>query len=170
MQITKIKMYSSRFFSSVIVVAAATFQAAAFTLAPTAVSTSHRSRTPPSLQLFEHDGLLSIHVTTSSTFSQRTDTSPRTRRQDPLDDELGGDDPKMWTLKLFNDPNNTRGYVCRCLVQIASLTEDESYRRMVQAHEHGEAVIGEYCQELAGRYMDALASNGLFCEMYPSEE
>ena len=51
---------------------------------------------------------------------------------------------EKWTLQLLNDSSNTRSYVCRCLVQVARLSEDDSYRQMMQAHDHGHAVIREY--------------------------
>ena len=51
---------------------------------------------------------------------------------------------QKWTLQLSNDSSNTRSYVCRCLVEIAGLSEDDSHRKMMQAHAHREVVIGEY--------------------------
>ncbi|KAL3808228.1 hypothetical protein ACHAXA_005638 [Cyclostephanos tholiformis] len=75
-----------------------------------------------------------------------------------------------WVLQLLNDSVNTRSYVCRCLVQIAKLSEEESYQKMVHAHEHGEAIIGEYCQEYAEFYEEALTNSGLVCEIFPASE
>ena len=77
---------------------------------------------------------------------------------------------EMWTLKLFNDESNTRSYICRCLVQDAHLYEEDSYRKMMQAHKHGEAIIGEYCQEHAEYYKEALISSGLVCDIFPVEQ
>ena len=37
-------------------------------------------------------------------------------------------------------------------------------------HEHGDAVIGNYRQELAEHYKEALMINGLVCEIFPVEE
>ena len=86
--------------------------------------------------------------------------------------ELNDDDEsyEMWTLKLFNDESNTRSYICRCLVQDAHLYEEDSYRKMMQAHKHGEVIIGEYCQEHAEYYKEALISSGLVCDIFPVEQ
>ena len=84
--------------------------------------------------------------------------------------ELDDEQFERWTLKLFNDSSNTRSYICLTLVKVAGLLEDESYHKMVQAHKHGEAIIGEYCQEHADHYKEALLSSGLVCEIYPVEE
>ena len=85
-----------------------------------------------------------------------------------IDDEYEYD--KWWTLKLFNDSSNTRSYICCSLVKVAGLSETDSYQRMMQAHKHGESVIGEYCQEHAEHYKEALISSGLVCEIFPVEE
>jgi ATP-dependent Clp protease adapter protein ClpS len=73
-------------------------------------------------------------------------------------------------LVLLNDAINTRSYVCRILVEVTALSEAESYARMVHAHEHGEAIIGEYCMEYAEHYKEALVTNGLLCEIIPVTE
>ena len=73
-------------------------------------------------------------------------------------------------LVLLNDAINTRSYVCRILVEVTALSEAESYARMVHAHEHGEAIIGEYCMEYAEHYKEALVNNGLLCEIIPVTE
>ena len=85
--------------------------------------------------------------------------------------ELNDDEyDKKWTLQLFNDSSNTRSYICSSLVQVAGLSEEESYQKMMQAHKHGESVIGEYCQEHAEHYKEGLISSGLICEIFPVEE
>ena len=78
---------------------------------------------------------------------------------------------EKWTLQLFDDSSNTRSYVCRCLVQVAGLTEDESFRKMMRAHEHGKAIIGEYSsKEHAEHYKESLTSSGLDSDIFPVEE
>jgi len=77
---------------------------------------------------------------------------------------------EKWTLQLFDDSTNTRSHVCRSLVELAGLLEEDSYRKMMQAHENGESTIGEYCHEHAEHYKEALASNGLNCEIFPLGE
>mmetsp|Transcript_32041 Transcript_32041/g.67810 ORF Transcript_32041/g.67810 Transcript_32041/m.67810 type:complete len:162 (-) Transcript_32041:17-502(-) len=84
-------------------------------------------------------------------------------------DEINEDSFEKWTLQLFDDSSNTRTYVCRCLVEVAGLSEEDSYRKMMEAHRHGDAVIGEYCQEYAEHYKEALRSSGLVCEIFPVE-
>ena len=86
------------------------------------------------------------------------------------ENELNGSSFEKWVLKLLNDSVNTRSYVCRCLVQVAKLTEEDSYQKMVHAHLHGEAIIGEYCQEHAEYYKEALTNSGLVCEIFPVDE
>jgi ATP-dependent Clp protease adapter protein ClpS len=86
------------------------------------------------------------------------------------ENELNGASFDKWLLKLNDDSVNTRSYVCRCLVQIAKLSEEDSYKKMVHAHLHGEAIIGEYCQEHAEYYNEALMNSGLVCEIFPIDE
>ena len=107
-----------------------------------------------------------VVVTSSTTIQERSNNYAN------KSSELNDDDEsyEMWTLKLFNDDSNTRSYICRCLVQDAHLFEEDSYRKMMQAHKHGEAIIGEYCQEHAEHYKDALISSGLVCDIFPVEQ
>ncbi len=76
---------------------------------------------------------------------------------------------EKWILKLFNDSDNTRSRVCQCLMKNTGLSEEESYMRMMHAHKHGEAIIGEYCQEHAEYYKEALVGSGLVCDIFPVE-
>ena len=89
---------------------------------------------------------------------------------DSREEERYAYDEKWWTLKLFNDSSNTRSYICYSLVKVAGLSEYESFTKMMQAHKHGESVIGEYCQEHAEHYKEALINSGLVCEIFPVEE
>jgi len=107
-----------------------------------------------------------VLVTSSTTIQERSNNYA------DKSSELNDDDEsyEMWTLKLFNDESNTRSYICRCLVQDAHLFEEDSYRKMMQAHKHGEAIIGEYCQEHAEYYKEALTNSGLVCDIFPVEQ
>ena len=105
-----------------------------------------------------------VFVTSSITIQERS--SNYANKSSELNDESY----EMWTLKLFNDESNTRSYICRCLVQDAHLFEEDSYRKMMQAHKHGEAIIGEYSQEHAEYYKEALTSSGLVCDIFPVEQ
>jgi len=108
----------------------------------------------------------------TSVFTSSTTIQERSSRHSNKSSVLNDDDEsyEMWTLKLFDDESNTRSYICRCLVQDAHLFEEDSYRKMMQAHKHGEAIIGEYCQEHAEHYKDALTSSGLVCDIFPVEQ
>jgi ATP-dependent Clp protease adapter protein ClpS len=79
------------------------------------------------------------------------------------------DSHEKWALQLFDDSSNTRSYVSRCLVQLAGLSEEDSYRKTMHAHERGMTVVGEYCREHADHYKEALTSSGLVCEIFPVE-
>ena len=106
-----------------------------------------------------------VLVTSSTTIQERSNNY--TDKSSELNDDKSYE---MWTLKLFNDESNTRSYICRCLVQDAHLFEEDSYRKMMQAHKHGEAIIGEYYQEHAEYYKEALTSRGLICDIFPVEQ
>ena len=93
------------------------------------------------------------------------------RKRRHLDEhEVDGASFDKWLMKLNDDSVNTRSYVCRCLVQIAKLSEEDSYHKTIQAHLHGEAIIGEYCQEHAEYYKEALTNSGLTIEIFPVDE
>jgi len=118
--------------------------------------------------------------------SSRTEKSPRISsselnmalcldQQDTLDtstttdiylDEATDRSDDVWALQLFDDSTNLRGYVCRCLVDVVGLDEVDSYARTTQAHKHGKAVIGEYCQEHAEHFRESLVESGLVCEIF----
>jgi ATP-dependent Clp protease adapter protein ClpS len=102
----------------------------------------------------------------SSVLDRSTEVRKRHSRQDQLNNE-DDDSFNRWVLKLNDDQDNTRSYVCECLVRAAKLTEEESYLKMMTAHQHGEAIIGEYCREHAEYYKEALTSSGLVCEIFP---
>ena len=101
-----------------------------------------------------------------SVLDRSTEVRKRHSRQDELNNE-DDDSFNRWVLKLNYDQDNTRSYVCECLVRVAKLTEEESYLKMMTAHQHGEAIIGEYCREHAEYYKEALTSSGLVCEIFP---
>jgi len=101
----------------------------------------------------------------------KTNVEEIRKRRSLNENELNDDDSfEKWVLKLSNDSDNTRSYVCQCLVQVAKLTEEESYHKMMQAHQHGEAIIGEYCKEHAEYYKEALTNSGLVCDIFPIDE
>jgi ATP-dependent Clp protease adapter protein ClpS len=93
----------------------------------------------------------------------------RQQKQQHIEEQYNNEHDR-YHLVLLNDAINTRSYVCRILVEVTALSEAESYARMVHAHEHGEAIIGEYCMEYAEHYKEALVTNGLLCEIIPVTE
>ena len=70
-----------------------------------------------------------------------------------------------WEVYIYNDGMNTREFVARCLVQIASLTEMNAYQTMMHAHRNGIAVVGTYVYERAEMYHDSLLENGIVCDL-----
>jgi len=74
-----------------------------------------------------------------------------------------------WEVRIYNDGMNTREFVARCLVQIASLSENNAYQTMMTAHQNGIAVVGTYIYELAEMYHDSLRENGIVCDLVPVE-
>lgn len=75
-----------------------------------------------------------------------------------------------WEVRIYNDGTNTREHVARCLVQLTGLSEVAAYQTMMQAHQNGIAVVGRWMFERAEMYRDALAKNGILCDMVPVEE
>merc|ERR1719203_880445 len=93
----------------------------------------------------------------------------KTRNRDPIKDKkrVGNDG---WEVRIYNDGLNTREHVARCLVQVTGLTEIAAYQTMMQAHQHGMAVVGQWVYERAEMYHEALKKNGIICDMVPVEE
>jgi ATP-dependent Clp protease adapter protein ClpS len=100
---------------------------------------------------------------------QQQQRQHRQQKQQHIEEQYNNEHDR-YHLVLLNDAINTRSYVCRILVEVTALSEAESYARMVHAHEHGEAIIGEYCMEYAEHYKEALVTNGLLCEIIPVTE
>ena len=114
---------------------------------------------------------MAAQLDVSPVVDRKTNVEEIRKRRSLNENELNDDDSfEKWVLKLSNDSDNTRSYVCQCLVQVAKLTEEESYHKMMQAHQHGEAIIGEYCKEHAEYYKEALTNSGLVCDIFPINE
>ena len=75
-----------------------------------------------------------------------------------------------WEVRIYNDGLNTREHVARCLVQVTGLTEIAAYQTMMQAHQHGIAVVGQWVYERAEMYHEALKKNGIVSDMVPVED
>lgn len=139
--------------------AIAPVQLAAFTLSIT--MTSYRSPSERASSQFQLD---------LTTFDLDSGVE-QTRRRLLLSGSERDDVCERWELKLFNDAINTRSYICRCLVEAAEQSEEDSYLKMQRAHEQGEATIGEYsCEEHADHYRYALESRGINCGIFLVEE
>lgn len=170
-------MIISRAFTSFVLMAVAPFQLAAFTHPATATNASRRtpsnsngasaSRSTFQLDLSAIDPGRTIVIDNVMGAYRPYSYQRHIVSERELDDSYY----MRWELKLLNDAINTRSYICRCLVEFAEQSEEESYRKMKHAHEHGEAVIGEYsCEEHAEHYKEALESRGVNCEIFPVEE
>ncbi|CAM9909384.1 unnamed protein product [Ascophyllum nodosum] len=68
---------------------------------------------------------------------------------------------------LFNDNGNTREYVSRSLVQVVGLPEEEAFRIMQHANDHGMAQVGIWHQEMADAYCTSLKDRGLITDTAP---
>ena len=158
-----------RHFSTFVILALDLIQSGAFTL-PMAISprrtSAIKSSSTPSTTRF---GMAVCDIESTDVVCSDTSVYKKHRRRHVYVDETN-DAFEKWTLQLIDDSSNTRSYVCRCLVEVAGLSEDESYRKMMQTHAHGDAVIGEYSQEHAEHYKEALMSSGLVCEIFSVEE
>jgi len=143
---------------------------------PTSKSTTHSSTIGTTVEMVAVCNMIEsstlVKEDTPVLVTSSTTTQERSNNYADKSSELNDDDEsyEMWTLKLFDDESNTRSYICRCLVQDAHLFEEDSYCKMMQAHKHGEAIIGEYCQEHAEYYKEALTSSGLVCDIFPVEQ
>jgi ATP-dependent Clp protease adapter protein ClpS len=139
------------------------------------------SSSSQSMTMRKSASITSIEATSSS--SQVLERSPIITDNDTIikerqqkkhrqkhSEEQRNNEHDRYHLLLLNDAINTRSYVCRILVEVTALSEAESYARMVHAHEHGEAIIGEYCMEYAEHYKEALLNHGLLCEIIPVTE
>jgi ATP-dependent Clp protease adaptor protein ClpS len=67
-----------------------------------------------------------------------------------------------WTVVLHNDDHNEMLYVVRCLVKsVPNLGAARATQIMLEAHNHGKAVVTTCPLELAELYRDRLESCGL---------
>ena len=160
-----------QYFFTFVIIALYVIQSGAFTL-PTAISplrtSAIKSSSTPSATRF---GMAVCDIESPDVVGSDTSIYKKHRRRHihVSVDETNYASEK-WALQLFDDSSNTRSYVCRCLVEVAGLLEDESYQKMMQAYKYGDTVIGEYLQEHAEYYKEALMSSSLLCEIFSVEE
>lgn len=126
-------------------------------------STTSIEATSSSSQVLERSSIITDNDTIIKERQQQ-------KHRQKYHEEQRNNEHDRYHLLLLNDAINTRSYVCRILVEVTALSEAESYARMVHAHEHGEAIIGEYCMEYAEHYKEALLNHGLLCEIIPVTE
>jgi ATP-dependent Clp protease adaptor protein ClpS len=74
---------------------------------------------------------------------------------------------ESWEVRIYNDRTNTREHVARCLVRVIGLSETAAYNTMMQAHQHGIAVVGAWVFERAEMYYEALKQSGIICDLNP---
>lgn len=77
---------------------------------------------------------------------------------------------KGWAVRLYNDPMNKREFVARCLTEICGLNDGAAFQCMMQAHQNGLSVIGNYHREMAEFYRDQLTEQGLMIDMIPLDD
>ena len=77
---------------------------------------------------------------------------------------------KGWAVRLYNDPMNKREFVARCLTEITNLSDGAAYQCMMQAHQFGISVVGQYHLEMAELYRDQLSEQGLLIDMIPVDD
>jgi len=75
-----------------------------------------------------------------------------------------------WEVRIYNDGTNTREFVARCLVKVASLTEFAAYHTMMHAHQNGIAVVGQWEYERAELYNEALKLHGITSDLNRVDE
>uniref|UniRef100_A0A7S1GM15 Adaptor protein ClpS core domain-containing protein n=1 Tax=Cyclophora tenuis TaxID=216820 RepID=A0A7S1GM15_CYCTE len=75
---------------------------------------------------------------------------------------------EQWEVRIYNDRMNTREHVARSLVQITGLSESNAYNTMMQAHQNGMAVVGQWAYEIAELYHDRLKGEGIICDLVPA--
>eukprot|EP00547_Thalassionema_nitzschioides_P008441 CAMPEP_0194226772 /NCGR_PEP_ID=MMETSP0156-20130528/42511_1 /TAXON_ID=33649 /ORGANISM="Thalassionema nitzschioides, Strain L26-B" /LENGTH=149 /DNA_ID=CAMNT_0038959229 /DNA_START=115 /DNA_END=564 /DNA_ORIENTATION=+ len=90
-----------------------------------------------------------------------------TRRDEKEQRNFG--DTGEWEVRIFNDGINTREHIAFYLVRITGLSESCAYKTMMQAHEIGLAVVGQYPFETAEFYKDALCENGIKSVLVPPQ-
>ena len=74
---------------------------------------------------------------------------------------------EMWEVRLYDDPVNYMEYVASTLVKVTGISELHAYRTMKQAHEKGEATVGEYDWERAEYYKATLQQKQLAVDIFP---
>lgn len=65
---------------------------------------------------------------------------------------------------------NKREFVARCLTEICGLNDGAAFQCMMQAHQNGLSVIGNYHREMAEFYRDQLTEQGLMIDMIPLDD
>jgi len=91
----------------------------------------------------------------------------RTAKKKEHSHEGNGD---SWEVRIYNDGMNTREHVARSLVQITGITEMMAYRTMMQAHQNGIAIVGQFCLEIAELYNEGLRKQGIVSDIVPVDE
>lgn len=76
----------------------------------------------------------------------------------------------QYILVLYNDPVNKRLYVQRALMEVLSFTEAVAEDVMLQAHNYGFAVAGEFSKDVAIDYAKRLVEMGLIAEAKPAND
>lgn len=105
-----------------------------------------------------------------STVIDEPATIEKTDRKTTPDDSEAGTKLPAFLLRLWNDPYNKREFVARCLAEVCGKSDTESFQIMMQAHQQGMGVIGQYDLEIAELYLQSLKERSLLVDMIPVED
>ncbi|KAL9190386.1 hypothetical protein ACHAXT_007597 [Thalassiosira profunda] len=86
------------------------------------------------------------------------------------DEQSDMDKDRGWLVRLYNDPFNKREFVARCLMEVCGHDDGTAFTVMMQAHQVGIGVIGNYHRELAEMYKMRLSEEGLLIDMVPADD
>ena len=135
-----------RYFFTLAILTISLIRPGVFTLVMLAISPSQTSTTKTSsIPCAPHLGMVVCGIDSAVFIHSKTNAYKIHKRHLVCSDELK-DLFNKWTLQLFGDLSNTQSYACRYLVKVAGLSDGNSHQEMMQAHKHGDTVIGEHCQ------------------------
>eukprot|EP00977_Amphora_coffeiformis_P026291 scaffold25421_cov162-Amphora_coffeaeformis.AAC.1 len=113
-------------------------------------------------------------TTTSLAAAPATIEKPSTVEKQKTTDRKASQDAgtklPAFLLRLWNDPYNKREFVARCLAEVCGKSDTESFQIMMQAHQAGMGIIGQYDLEIAELYLQSLKERSLLVDMVPVED
>ena len=98
----------------------------------------------------------------------RPDFSSKVTNESDEQSDMSKD--RGWLVRLYNDPWNKREFVARCLMEVCGHDDGSAFTVMMQAHQDGIGVVGNYHRELAEMYKMRLSEEGLLIDMVPADD